>query len=225
MSYHTILSRHHKGFTSPCLKLITYLIPLINMCVCVSALTIQIYFIKFSTINEYNIIRIYEKKWKKPLAALSDFGNSHLSSSLCPPMEGNPNHPSCSLGKSPTTLKSFASILQNTSKSFQISSDSQLPLIPSSTHHVGPALKLRQLVVDRHSTSFRLVLVGKFSHSCPTMDQSRQAFAKLDLKGNYFLGHLNSKHISIQLEHEGDFHHLWLKGFLYLNGFPMGVFH
>lgn len=56
------------------------------------------------------------------------------------------------------------------------------------------------------------------------MECSRVIFTKLDLKGNFTLGHLDSKHILIQLEYEGDFHRLWLKEKLFIDGFPMRIF-
>src|SRR3954469_21867824 len=79
-------------------------------------------------------------------------------------------------------------------------------------------------MVDSLSAPFRLSLVGKFSHGRPSMEMARSIFAKLDLKGNFFLGHLDSKHILIKLEHEGDFNRLWLKDKIFIDGFPMRVF-
>lgn len=147
-----------------------------------------------------------------------------LSSSVWIIMEGNPApSPPSAPNKLPISLKSFASILQSSTKTPQTSVESQLPLIPSSSHHGEPALNLPQSIVDRLSSSFCLALVGKFSHGHPTMDRSRQAFTKLDLKGNFIFGHLDPKHILIPLKHEGHFHHLCLKELLYLDGFPMRI--
>lgn len=126
------------------------------------------------------------------------------------PHRGESKSPS-SPAKSPTSSKSFASVLKNSTTSPKFPSDDQIPLIPPSTHHGEPALKMPQQTVDRLSSSFRLTLVGEFSHGRPSIDRSRQIFAKLYLKGNFFLSLLDSKHILIQLEYEGDFHRLWLK--------------
>src|SRR4051812_16255899 len=79
-------------------------------------------------------------------------------------------------------------------------------------------------MIDSLSAPFRLTLVGKFSHGRPSMERSRSIFSMLDLKGNYFLGHLDAKHILIKLDHEGDFNRLWLKDLMFLDGFPMRVF-
>lgn len=78
--------------------------------------------------------------------------------------------------------------------------------------------------MDRLSTPFRLALIGKFSHGSPTTEETRQIFAKLDLKGNDFPGHLDQKHVLIKLEHEGDFHSLCLKELMHIDGFSMRIF-
>src|SRR5204863_5843252 len=99
---------------------------------------------------------------------------------------------------------------------------SDLP-IPT-THHGELAIKISQSLSDRLAAQFRLALVRKFSHGRPTMEITRQVFSKLGLKGNYSLGHLDSKHLLIRLEHESDFNWIWLKEQIQISGFPVRVF-
>src|SRR5436190_15248498 len=131
-------------------------------------------------------------------------------------MEGNPIS---SMPSSPTKLKSFTSLLKENPKSTSYLSDPPPALLPPAVHHEEPALKIPQVLIEQLSSPFRFTLVGKFSHGRPTMERARSVFAKLDLKGNYFIGHLDPKHILIMLEHEGDFYRLWLKDLFFLDGF------
>src|SRR5436190_4128261 len=74
------------------------------------------------------------------------------------------------------------------------------------------------------SKPLKLSLVGKFSHGRPTMERSRLIFSKLGLRGGFFLGHLDQKHMLIRLNDEEDFNRIWLRESLYLDGFPMRIF-
>src|SRR5438270_493547 len=56
------------------------------------------------------------------------------------------------------------------------------------------------------------------------MAAARIAFSKLELKGNFTLGHLDSKHMLINLQHEGDFDRIWMRVSWYIDSFPMRVF-
>lgn len=122
---------------------------------------------------------------------------------------------------SPTKSKSFASILREIKNP---SVPDHQPLLPPSTYHGEPELKLSSDLIARFSEPFRLTLVGKFSHGRPTMERTRLVFSKLDLKGNFSVSHLDHKHLLIRLEHEGDFTRLWLKELLYVDSFPMRIF-
>lgn len=106
---------------------------------------------------------------------------------------------------SPTSKKTFAFLLKEAESPFP-----QFNLSPS-THRGEPALKLPQSLVESLSKSFRFALIGKFLHARLSMEKARLAFAKLGVKGNYSLGHLDHKHMLIRLQYEGDFNRIGLK--------------
>lgn len=56
------------------------------------------------------------------------------------------------------------------------------------------------------------------------MEQARILFSRLGLKGNFFLGHLDPKHMIIRLHEEGDFIRLWLREVWYFDAYPMRTF-
>lgn len=96
-----------------------------------------------------------------------------------------------------------------------------IPLLNCSFHKGEPALKIPKLIVDSLAKPFQFALISKFSHGRPSMERSRQIFTKLGLKGSFFLGHLNPKHMIICLQKEDDFNRIWLREVWFLDGFPM----
>lgn len=93
-------------------------------------------------------------------------------------------------GDSLTKKRSFASRLQTPSPQI-----SEILLLPPSLYYGELALKLSQAMVEALSKQFQHTLIGKFSHDRSTMEGSLQIFAKLRLKGNFQLGHLDLKHM------------------------------
>src|SRR4051812_27952749 len=123
--------------------------------------------------------------------------------------------------ESPSNTKTFASFFQKSFSPLQIP---DLPPIPISTYRGEPTLMIPQKMVEVLSKPYQFALVGKFSHGRPTMDRARLIFNKLGLKGNFSLGHLDHKHMLINLENEGDFTRLWLRESWMIDGFPMRMF-
>lgn len=92
---------------------------------------------------------------------------------------------------SPTTKKPFVGL-------FEKSNDAPPPttvIFPSSTHKDEPALKIPKSVVESMSKPFRFTLICTFSHGRPWMKRSRSIFLRLGLKGGFFLGYLDPKHM------------------------------
>lgn len=121
---------------------------------------------------------------------------------------------------SPTAKKSFAGL-------FKKPSDAPPPLIttfPISSHKGEPSLKIPKSAIDLMSSPFKFTLIGKFSHGRPNMERSRLLFSRLGLKGSFFLGHLDPKHMIIKLHEESDFNHLWLREVWFYDGFSMRTF-
>lgn len=71
---------------------------------------------------------------------------------------------------------------------------------------------------------FKLVLVGKFSFGCPSMDIIRKFFISLDLKGNSQISLLDNRHILIKLSMEEDYSRIWVRQTWYANGQGMRIF-
>lgn len=79
-------------------------------------------------------------------------------------------------------------------------------------------------MVDSFSQQLHFTFVGNFSHGRPTKVDPRSTFAKLGLKGQFSLGHLDSKHMQIKLIHEGEFNRIWMRQLWYIGSFPIRVF-
>lgn len=56
------------------------------------------------------------------------------------------------------------------------------------------------------------------------MEAMRKSFLTFGLKADVTLGHLDAKHVLIQVHHEADYQRLWIKDKWYLGSFPMRVF-
>lgn len=111
---------------------------------------------------------------------------------------------------SPTTKKSFSSLLK-VAEATPSPSSSQTSIFAFSSHKGDPALKIPIAAVDFMLKLFKYSLIGKFSNGRPTLERSRLIFAKLGLKGGFSLGHLDSKHLLIHLQEDGDFNRAWLR--------------
>lgn len=102
-------------------------------------------------------------------------------------------------------------------------SDPSSTLIPSLSHHREPALKISKDLVNQFSIPFKYTMIGESSHARPFQKKSCLVFAKINLKGGYHLGYLDSKHMPIRLHHERDFNSIWLQELWYVDSFPMRV--
>lgn len=116
--------------------------------------------------------------------------------------------------------KSFASLLFKTA-----SPPSATPVTFESASYKGePGLKIPKSAIEITSKPLQFTLIGKFSHGRPTMERSRLLFSKLGLKGDFSLGHLDTKHLLNRLQEEEDFKRIWLWEIWYFEGYPMQIF-
>lgn len=98
------------------------------------------------------------------------------------------------------------------------------PILPPSFRG-EPSLKIPQSVTCRWSLKAFSLFADRKIFPWQTVDRAVKAvFAKLGLNGNFSFGHLDPKHILIQLDHEGGFNLIWLKDLWLLDGYPMRVF-
>lgn len=121
---------------------------------------------------------------------------------------------------SPTQKKIFSSLFESKDQTAQ----NKETLIPLTNHHGEPALNIPKEMVHDFAKPFKFTLVEKFSHGRPPMAEARIVFAKLELKREVSLGHLDSKHLVIRLHHEGEFNRIWMGEVWYIDSFPMRVF-
>lgn len=181
--------------------------------------------------TERNIVNpLFRKPWS--LAAKNSFCRLLLLSSH----DGGPtaHHVTRSVPSFPLILFSWRSFIFSNKnqviciplceKTLESAPPSSPSLIPPTNHHGEPALKVPQNMVDQLVAPFKFALVGKFSHGHPSLERVRLIIAKFNPKSSFQLGHLDSKHMLIRLQHEGDFNRLWLKELWYVNSFSMRVF-
>lgn len=56
-------------------------------------------------------------------------------------------------------------------------------------------------IIGALSQPFHFALIGKFSHDRPSMDTMKKDFHTLGLKADFSIGHLDSKHLLIKVNH------------------------
>ncbi|KAK4434818.1 hypothetical protein Salat_0644700 [Sesamum alatum] len=78
--------------------------------------------------------------------------------------------------------------------------------------------------IARLSQPFRYALVGKFSHSYPSMQNLRRWMLAQGFRGDFSVGAINFRHVFIKFTLEEDYTKLWIKPIWFVEGFPMRVF-
>ena len=110
------------------------------------------------------------------------------------------------------------------SQLFSDSSPSPISLKTPSLHRGKLAVCLTHEDVSNWSASFKLALIGKFSHRCLKIDEVCKFFVSVDLQNVVHVGYLDSHHVLLCFVFEVDFHRIWTRGFWHLDKYPMHVF-
>nr|XP_027083516.1 uncharacterized protein LOC113705806 [Coffea arabica] len=92
-------------------------------------------------------------------------------------------------------------------------------------HKGEPAVFFSREDIVKLAAPYKFVVVGKFSHGRPKLDDVRRFFSTLNLKNSVTIGHLDARHVLMRFNQEADFLRVWTRGIWQIGRFPMRVFH
>lgn len=106
-------------------------------------------------------------------------------------------------------------------------------LAPTGSHKGQSAIFFKPPQVTTLAAPFHWILVGKFSQryyksdpklGCPSLDDLQKYFVSLDMKGEFFIGLLDNRHLLIHLAAEVDYLRLYSQMVWYIIAIMMQVF-
>ncbi|XP_027101284.2 uncharacterized protein [Coffea arabica] len=127
-------------------------------------------------------------------------------------------HPSAEgQGMSLSEQKSFSQL-------FTEPTPSPIHVRPVTTYKGEAAVIFSKQDAEKLAAPYRWVLVGKFSHGRPSLEEIRKIFTSLNLKDQISVGLLDYRHVLLKCASEVDFNRIWMRGIWQLGKFPMRVF-
>nr|XP_027060691.1 uncharacterized protein LOC113687226 [Coffea arabica] len=114
--------------------------------------------------------------------------------------------------------RSFATVLQHQP------APSPCKIKPAAQFKGEPAVMFSEEGITKLAAAFRFVVVGKFSHGRPNLDNIRKACSTIGFASTFTIGLLDQRHILIRFCLEEDYLHCWTKGLWNISGFPVRTF-